>query len=60
MTTTLGCVRSPSSLLLTSLTIHRHFSGWNPDAEAGTDAYYSRQMYTGGQKCWNGVRPLLH
>lgn len=31
-----------------------HFSSWKKDEEIGTPGYYSRQMYTGGAKCWNG------
>jgi len=31
-----------------------HFSSWKNDEEVGTPGYYSRQIYTGGAKCWNG------
>lgn len=31
-----------------------HFSSWKEDEEVGTPGYYSRQMFTGGAKCWNG------
>lgn len=31
-----------------------HFSSWKKDEEAGTPDYYSRQVFTGGAKCWNG------
>ncbi|KAF9651810.1 hypothetical protein BDM02DRAFT_3110284 [Thelephora ganbajun] len=31
-----------------------HFSSWKRDEEVGTPDYYSRQMFTGGAKCWNG------
>ncbi|BGP48447.1 glucosidase II [Rhodotorula kratochvilovae] len=30
------------------------FKGWASDAEEGTDAYYSKQLYADGQRCWNG------
>jgi len=31
-----------------------HFSSWKIDEKVGTPSYYSRQMFTGGAKCWNG------
>ena len=31
-----------------------HFSSWKKDEEVGTPGYYSRQIFTGGAKCWNG------
>ena len=31
-----------------------HFSSWKRDEEIGTLDYYSRQVFTGGAKCWNG------
>ena len=31
-----------------------HFSSWKHDEETGTSGYYSRQVFTGGAKCWNG------
>lgn len=30
------------------------FKGWNDTAEAGSSAYYSKQVYADGQRCWNG------
>ncbi|KDQ65053.1 hypothetical protein JAAARDRAFT_28714 [Jaapia argillacea MUCL 33604] len=30
------------------------FHSWNEDAEPGTPAYYSKQHYRQGTKCWNG------
>ncbi|KAJ9094012.1 hypothetical protein QFC20_006992 [Naganishia adeliensis] len=31
------------------------YAGWNaPDAQPGTEAYYSKQLYNRGLKCWNG------
>ncbi|WVF66594.1 hypothetical protein IAT40_001334 [Kwoniella sp. CBS 6097] len=30
------------------------FSHWNTDAQEGSLAYYSKQMYKNGAKCWNG------
>ena len=30
------------------------FSSWKRDEEVGTPDYYSRQVFTGGAKCWNG------
>jgi len=31
-----------------------HFGSWKKDEEVGTPDYYSRQVFTGGAKCWNG------
>jgi len=31
-----------------------HFSSWKIDEEVGASDYYSRQIFTGGAKCWNG------
>jgi len=31
-----------------------HFSSWKKDEEIGTPGYYSRQIFAGGAKCWNG------
>jgi len=31
-----------------------HFSSWKSDEEVGTPNYYSRQVFIGGAKCWNG------
>ena len=31
-----------------------HFSSWRIGEKVGTPNYYSRQMFTGGAKCWNG------
>jgi hypothetical protein len=42
-----------TSLSLTILIVS-HFSGWNEAHEVATPAFYSRQMYTLGTKCWNG------
>ncbi|GFZ44630.1 Alpha-glucosidase 2 subunit beta [Saitozyma sp. JCM 24511] len=30
------------------------FTSWNPHAQAGTDEYYTQQLYLNGAKCWNG------
>ncbi|KAJ9118653.1 hypothetical protein QFC22_003873 [Naganishia vaughanmartiniae] len=32
------------------------YAGWNAgsDVQAGTEAYYSKQLYNRGLKCWNG------
>ncbi|GJN90711.1 hypothetical protein Rhopal_003725-T1 [Rhodotorula paludigena] len=30
------------------------FESWAPNAEPGTDAYYLKQVYANGQRCWNG------
>lgn len=43
--------RSNNNNVRTSL---GHFKGWAPDAEAGSDDYYQRQVYAEGQRCWNG------
>jgi len=32
----------------------RHFKGWASDVEQGSDAYYLKQLYADGQRCWNG------
>lgn len=41
-----------------------HFSSWKIDQEVGTPDYYSRQIFTGGVKCWNGpqrsVQACIH
>lgn len=31
-----------------------NFRSWKNDEETGTPGYYSRQVFTGGAKCWNG------
>ncbi|KAM0750382.1 hypothetical protein T439DRAFT_326351 [Meredithblackwellia eburnea MCA 4105] len=31
-----------------------HFSAWSSSAEQGSDAYYEKQVYDNGQRCWNG------
>lgn len=35
---------------------HRKFNDWNTDTgvEVGSPAYYSKQTYTQGTRCWNG------
>jgi protein kinase C substrate 80K-H len=38
----------------------RHFSGWDTSFEVGTEAYYSKQSYTGGARCWNGPERSVH
>jgi hypothetical protein len=53
MSTTLGYV-SPALTEL-RLIANRRFSSWHADAAPGSQEYYSRQVYDGGQKCWNGV-----
>ncbi|KZT27082.1 hypothetical protein NEOLEDRAFT_1161953 [Neolentinus lepideus HHB14362 ss-1] len=30
------------------------FHSWNPDSQPGDPAYYVKQVYRGGTKCWNG------
>ncbi|KAF7331712.1 hypothetical protein MKEN_00051000 [Mycena kentingensis (nom. inval.)] len=30
------------------------FESWNPSAEVGEPAFYEKQMYTRGTRCWNG------
>ncbi|EPQ59687.1 hypothetical protein GLOTRDRAFT_98561 [Gloeophyllum trabeum ATCC 11539] len=30
------------------------FHSWNPDAQPGNPEYYTKQLYRGGTKCWNG------
>ncbi|GAA5935275.1 hypothetical protein JCM10213_003991 [Rhodosporidiobolus nylandii] len=30
------------------------FKGFSSDAEQGSDAYYHKQLYADGQRCWNG------
>ncbi|PFH50340.1 hypothetical protein AMATHDRAFT_193421 [Amanita thiersii Skay4041] len=30
------------------------FSSWNPNAQPGEPAYYQKQMYKHGARCWNG------
>ncbi|GAA5833625.1 hypothetical protein JCM9279_001580 [Rhodotorula babjevae] len=30
------------------------FKGWASDVEQGSDAYYLKQLYADGQRCWNG------
>ncbi|GAA6028173.1 hypothetical protein JCM8097_006897 [Rhodosporidiobolus ruineniae] len=43
--------RSNSNNMKTSL---GRFKGWSSTAEEGTDAYYEKQLYADGQRCWNG------
>ena len=40
--------------LAPSHTSHSKFDSWNKEAEIGSPAYYSKQLYTSGTKCWNG------
>ncbi|GAA5875927.1 hypothetical protein JCM8547_008350 [Rhodosporidiobolus lusitaniae] len=30
------------------------FKGWSETAEQGSEAYYQKQVYADGQRCWNG------
>ena len=33
---------------------NRRFTSWNPVANPGEPAYYHKQVYKHGARCWNG------
>jgi len=35
-------------------TAYSKFAHWNTEAPEGTPAYYSKQYYKHGTRCWNG------
>lgn len=46
--------RPASSSLADSFVLSSKFQGWAEGEEKGSDAYYNKQLYADGQRCWNG------